>query len=90
MPTDRDRIAVTKDPELAAAMERVASLVPAGVKPATLVHDLAVRGADAMLAEHRQRDAALEQLIERSTADDPGFDRDLLGDIDREAWGLEP
>jgi hypothetical protein len=89
VPTDRDRIAVTKDPELAAALERVAPLVPAGVKPATLVHDLAVRGANALLAERRDDDAALERLIERSTADDPGYDRDLLDDIDREAWGLE-
>jgi hypothetical protein len=90
VPTDRNRIAVTKDPDLAAAMDRVASLVPAGVKPATLVRDLAVRGADALLADARHDDAALERLIERSTAEDPGFDRDLLADIDREAWGQEP
>jgi hypothetical protein len=49
VPTRRDRIPVTKDPELAAALERVAALVPPGVKPAALVHDLAVRGADASL-----------------------------------------
>jgi hypothetical protein len=90
MPTRHDRIPVTKDPELAAALERVASLVPPGVKPATLVHDLAVRGADALLAERRDDSAALEGLIARNTGDDPGYDRGLLGDIDREAWGLEP
>jgi hypothetical protein len=90
MPTRHDRIPVTKDPELAAALERVASLVPAGVKPATLVHDLAVRGADALLAERRHDEAAVEALIARSTGDDPGYDRDLLADVDREAWGLEP
>jgi hypothetical protein len=90
MPTRHDRIPVTKDPELAAALERVAALVPAGVKPATLVHDLAVRGADALLAERRDDADALEALITRSTGDDPGYDRDLLGDIDREAWSLEP
>ena len=90
MPTNRDRIAITKDPELAGALERVAPLVPAGVKPATLVRDLAVRGADALLAEAREDEAALEGLIARSTADDPGFDRALLGEIDREAWNLEP
>ncbi len=90
VPTRHSRIPVTKDPELAAALERVAPLVPAGVKPATLVHDLAVRGAEAMLAEQRANTTAIERLIARSTADDPGYDRDLLGDIDREAWGLEP
>jgi len=90
LPTHHDRIAVTKDPELAEAMERVAPLVPAGVKPATLVRDLAVRGADALLADARDDHAALERLIARSTSDDPGYDRELLGDIDREAWGLEP
>ena len=90
MPTHRDRIAVTKDPELAGALESVAALVPEGVKPATLVRDLAVRGADALLADARADDAALEALIARSTADDPGFDRELLSDIDREAWNLEP
>ena len=55
MPTHRDRIAVTKDPELAGALESVAALVPEGVKPATLVRDLAVRGADALLADARAR-----------------------------------
>jgi predicted nucleic acid-binding protein len=78
MPTRHDRIPVTKDPELAAALERVASLVPAGAKPATLVHDLAVRGADALLAERRDDAEALEALIARSTGEDPGYDRDLL------------
>ena len=71
-------------------MERVKPLVPAGVKPATLVRDLALRGAEALLAEQRANEDALERLIARSTADDPGYDRELLGEIDREAWGLEP
>ena len=90
MPTRHDRIPVTKDPELAAALERVAPLVPAGVKPATLVHDLALRGAQALIAERQADTERLERLIERTLSDDPGYDRDLLGDIDREAWGLEP
>ena len=90
MPTRHDRIPVTKDPELAAALERVAPLVPAGVKPATLVRDLALRGADALLAERRDDAAAIERLIARSTAEDPGYERELLGEIDREAWGLTP
>ncbi len=90
MPTRHDRIPVTKDPALAAALDRVAPLVPPGVKPATLVHDLALRGADALLAEHRDHEDAVERLIARSTAEDPGYDRDVLATIDRDAWGLEP
>lgn len=90
VPTRHSRIPVTKDPDLAAALDRVAALVPPGTRPATLVHDLAIRGAEAMLAEHRADAAAIERLIERSTADDPGFDRDVLADIDRLAWRLEP
>jgi DnaJ-domain-containing protein 1 len=86
VPTHRDRIAVTKDPELAAALERVASLVPAGIKPATLVRDLAVRGAEAMIADRDDHDAAVERMIARTTAENPGFDRDTLADIHREAW----
>jgi hypothetical protein len=31
----------------------------------------------------------IERLIERTTGRDPGYDRDLLADIDRQAWGLE-
>jgi hypothetical protein len=89
MPTRHERIPVTKDPVLADALERVAALVPPGVKTATLVHDLAVRGADAMLAEERNRTEAVEGLIARSTADDPGFDRGVLSSLDREAWRLD-
>jgi hypothetical protein len=90
VPTRHDRIPVTKDPELAAALERVAALVPTGVKPATLVRDLAVRGANALLAERRDDAAAIERLIARSTADDPGYDRAVLADLDSEAWRTEP
>jgi hypothetical protein len=90
VPTRHDRIPVTKDPELAAALDRVAALVPPGTKPATLVHDLAVRGAEAMLAERRADAAAIERLIERTTAEDPGFDRAVLADIDRLGWRIEP
>src|SRR3954464_12688850 len=88
-PPRHDRIPVTKDPELAAALERVAPLVPVGTRPATLVRDLALRGADALLAERRDDHAAIERLIARTTAEDPGYDRAVLGAIDREAWGLE-
>ena len=86
MPTKFDRIAVTKDPELIAALERVAPLVP-DAKTATLVRDLAIRGAQALLADQERKQAALERLIERSTSPEPGFDRAVLARVDEEAWG---
>ncbi|HTR89211.1 MAG TPA: hypothetical protein VMG62_03765 [Solirubrobacteraceae bacterium] len=51
------------------------------------MHDLAIRGAEAMLAE-RQKDAEdIERLIERSISTDPGFDVDVARRIDELAWG---
>ncbi len=86
MPTKHERIAVTKDPELSAALQRVAGLVGPGTKTATLVRDLAVRGAEALLAERRDWQGSVDRLIARSRAEDPGFDRELLARLDHEAW----
>lgn len=86
MPTRFSRIPVTKDQALAEALDRVAPLVEPDRPAASLVHDLAIRGAEAMLAE-RQRDAEdIERLIERSTSADPGFDVDVARRIDELAW----
>jgi len=87
MPTKHERIAVTKDAELSAALERVAGLVDPRTKTATLVRDLAVRGAEALIAEQRDSDEAIERLVARSGADDPGFDLEVLARTDGEAWG---
>ncbi len=36
----------------------------------------------------RQQDAlAVERLIQRTTSESPGYDRDVLEDIDRLGWG---
>lgn len=67
-------------------MARVAPLLDADQPAATLVHDLAIRGADALLDEHRRRADAIERLIERSTSPDPGFDVDVAKRIDELAW----
>lgn len=90
MPTKFERIPVTNDPELSAALEQVRALAPPGVKTATLVHDLAIRGATALLSDHELQTEALRGLAERSTGPDPGFDRELLGRIDQEAWRMPP
>jgi hypothetical protein len=87
VPTSHDRIAVTKDPPLAEALERAAALTKPGTPDARLVHDLAIRGAQALLAAHREDDEAIERLIRRTTADEPAYDPEVLADLDRLAWG---
>jgi hypothetical protein len=86
MPTSHDRIAVTRDLPLAEALDRAAALVKPGTPDARLVHDLAIRGAQALLSDHRENDEAVERLIRRTTSDDPGYDREVLADIDRLGW----
>jgi hypothetical protein len=87
MPTRFARIPVTKDQALAEALDRVAPLVEPERPSASLVHDLAIRGAEAMLAEHQQDAESIERLIEHSTSTDPGFDVDVAQRIDELAWG---
>ena len=81
------RIPVTKDPALAEALQRAAALVDPATPAATLVHDLAIRGAQALLADHQHDTRAIQRLIRRTTSEDPGYDRDVLEDIDRLGWG---
>lgn len=88
MPTRFTRIPITKDLALAEALDRVAPLLEPGQPAATLVHDLAIRGAEALLIEHGRQDDAIERLIERSTSAEPGFDVDVARHIDELAWGM--
>ncbi|HEY3828224.1 MAG TPA: hypothetical protein VGL57_03400 [Solirubrobacteraceae bacterium] len=87
MPTRFIRIPVTKDQALAEALDRVAPLIEPDRPAASLVHDLAIRGAEAMLAERQQDAEGIERLIEHSTSTDPGFDVDIAQHIDELAWG---
>ena len=86
MPTHWKRIAVTQDPELAEALKRVAPFYP-DVAPARLVHDLAVKGAEAVEEERRQSEEAIERLIALSTDPNGPIDREVLARIDELAWG---
>lgn len=86
VPTQFARIPVTKDRALAEALDRVASLVEPERPAASLVHDLAIRGAEAMLAERQQDAEGVERLIERSTSTNPGFDVHVAQRIDELAW----
>lgn len=87
MPTKHPRINVTKDPELAVAIARVRPLMN-GAGEATIVHDLAIRGAEALVEEEARRQAALEDLLAWSLGDD--MDRELLKNIDEVAWRRPP
>jgi hypothetical protein len=78
---------VTKDLALAEALALVAPFIEPKQPAASLVHDLAIRGAEALLAEHQHDTAAIERLIEHSTSADPGFDVDVAQRIDELAWG---
>ncbi|MGH3048906.1 MAG: hypothetical protein ACRET2_08250 [Steroidobacteraceae bacterium] len=86
MPTRHPRIAVTKDETLAEALSSVAALFPAKAA-ATVVHDLAVKGAEAMLDEQRGREDAFGRLAALSTERSETLDWDILEQIDELAWG---
>lgn len=58
--------------------------MPPGTKPATLVHALAIRGAEALEGESRRRAEARERLIVRSTASELPFEVELA--MTRQAW----
>jgi hypothetical protein len=90
MPKRPDHITVTNDDELFVALDHVRAILPRGTDLATLVHDLAIRGAESLLEAHHADPAVIERLIEHTTGDDPPFDRDVLADIDRLAWRIEP
>jgi hypothetical protein len=82
MPTKHDRIGVVKDEALMEALESVTPLVGAARPSATLVHDLAIRGAQALRDEEARRGELLRQLADRSTSADPPWDPEVLSRID--------
>ncbi len=86
MPTRYSRIAVTKDPELAAALEQAAPYLP-GKRGAALVRELALRGAETVVREEEERKAAIERLIDMSV-NRKLLDWDVLERIDQLAWGM--
>jgi hypothetical protein len=85
MPTKHPRIPVTRDPALGEALTAVAPYFP-GRKTATVVHDLALKGAQAVLEQEQVRREALQRLAEWSTKMDDS-QRAILEHIDELAWG---
>ncbi len=75
MPSKHPRIAVTTDPELANAIERVRLATGTREADATLLRRLAVAGAQAQLEGRDERRAAGEALL--SAMDAGEFDLDL-------------
>ncbi len=82
MPTKHARIGVVKDEALQEALESVASIVGTTTPAATVVHDLAIRGARAIQDDAARRDEFLRDLAAWSTGDAPPWDRDVLARID--------
>lgn len=75
MPSKHPRIAVTADPELGYALERVRAATGTREADATLVRRLAVEGAQVELRAGSGRRAAAEALL--AEMDSGGFDLDL-------------
>jgi len=80
MPSKHVRIAVTADPELTEALDRVRSVSGSSEPDATLVRRLAVAGARAELQAREDRRAAIDALF--AAMDSGHFDLDLEA-IDR-------
>ena len=80
MPSKHHRIAVTADPELGRALERVRAVTGTREGDATLVRRLAVEGAEVELRAGRGRREAAEAWF--AVMDRNGFDVDLA-EIDR-------
>jgi hypothetical protein len=85
VPTKHRRISVTSDDVLTDAVARAARHFP-GAGEATIVHALAIKGAELLEREQKERQAALERLVAWSTDPDSSMDRALLIDIDAHAW----
>ncbi len=75
MPSKHPRIAVTADPELGDALERVRAATGTREADASLVRRLAVEGAEIELQAGRARREAIEALF--AAMDRDGFDLDM-------------
>jgi hypothetical protein len=89
VPTKHQRIPVTRDATLDRALADASRILGPAPHAASRVHQLAVLGAAALVAEDRDRRAALERLAHRSTDPDGPFDRDVLARLGRDAWGFD-
>jgi hypothetical protein len=70
--------------------DRVTPLLGARLPAATLVHDLAIRGAEAVVQAQRDRAERLEWAADATSRADAPWDPDVLARIDELAWGAAP
>lgn len=80
MPSKHSRIAVTADPELGDALQRVRAATGTREADASLVRRLAIEGAEIEMQTGRRRREAIEALF--AAMDKDGFDLGL-DEIDR-------
>jgi hypothetical protein len=83
-----DRIPVTKDHALAEALDRARPLIGPEKPTARLVHDLAIKGAEAVVQERRRRAEQLAWAAQVTTAAETPWDGEILERIDELAWGM--
>ncbi len=92
MPTHHNRIQVTEDRELAAALRAASPHLPAGLPRSRQVRELAIVGARHLsgeLVDEDRRQMLLEQLAQ--SFDEPGaaeVDWDLLREGKQRAWPI--
>jgi hypothetical protein len=89
MPTTLPRIAVVRDAALDEALDSVRHLLGADRPAAAQVHDLALKGAEALLADSERRRRLRLELHEMAKSENPPWDPEVLRDIDRLGWGHE-
>ncbi|MDQ6745816.1 MAG: hypothetical protein M3Z27_07380 [Actinomycetota bacterium] len=82
MPTDHPRIAITRDPELDAALDKAAALVGRSVPVARLVRDLALRGARSLEGEESERRRRRRTFAERIVSERPPWDPEVLDRVE--------
>jgi hypothetical protein len=87
MPTKHERIGVVKDAALTSALDSVSAIVGPRTPAATVVHDLAIRGAQALRDDTARRSKLLMELASWSTSDQPPWDPEVLARIDELAAG---
>ncbi len=87
MPTKLPRIAVVRDAALDQALASVRELIGSDRPAAAQVHDLAVKGAEALIADAEHRRRLRLELNDMAISEDPPWDREVLRDIDRLGWG---
>jgi predicted Zn-dependent protease len=86
VPTKHPRIPATKDAALAEALAQVERYFD-GAPAARVVHDLAIKGAGALVEEERRREEAIERLIAWSTRrEEDALDWEALANARDEAW----